>query len=368
MQMGGRAPHPWAAELWRAGVPVLDLGMRSLLDPRPVLRLAAYLRRERIDLLHTHLRYSDLVGRAAAAIAHRPVISTIHSITEAQPGWREAVRRELDYFSARAVCPLVVTVSEAQRHVYQRAARIDSARLETHRNGVDATRFRPDNAARARLRAQLGVAPQTLLCVTVAVLRPGKGVQHLVEATALVQQQLSDIRVIVRGPGEQSAELAAQAARLGQADTVCFLGARNDVPALLSAADVYVHPSLFEALPTTVLEAMATGLPVVATDVGGVPELVAHGKTGLLVPPACPAHLAEAMLRMRDPALRTAFGAAGRAWVQANATTGHWIDGIEEVYRRIARRSTSVSPRQSSHEKCAPQVRLSNRRRWQGRR
>ena len=341
MQMGSRGPHPWGAELLRAGVPVLDLGLRSLLDPRPVLWLAAYLRRERIDLLHTHLRYSDLVGRAAAALARRPVISTIHGIAEAQPGWREAVRRRLDYFSARAVCPLVLTVSDAQRQIYQRAARLDSARLETHRNGVDTARFRPDAAAREQLRAQLGVAPLTLLYVTVAILRPGKGVQHLLEAAALVQQQMSDVRVLVIGPGEKGPELAAQAAQLGLADTVCFLGPRNDVPALLTAADVYVHPSLFEALPTTVLEAMATGLPVVATDVGGVPELVAHGTTGLLVPPARPALLAQAMLRLRDPALRSAFGAAGRAWVEGNASAAEWIDGIEKVYRRVARRSAS---------------------------
>ena len=338
MQMGSWAPHPWGAELRRAGVPVLDLGVRSLLDPRPTLRLAAYLRRERIDLLHTHLRHSDLIGRAAAALVHCPVISTIHGITEAQPGWREAVRRELDYFSARTVCPLVVTVSDAQRQVYQRAARIDSARLETHRHGVDAARFRPDSAARVRLRAQLGVGPQTLVYVTVAVLRRGKGIQYLLEAAALVKQRASDVRVLVIGPGEQGPELAAGAAWLGLADTVSFLGPRDDVAALLAAADVYVHPSLFEALPTTVLEAMATGLPVVATDVGGVPELVSHGTTGLLVRPARPADLAEAMLRLRDPALRTRFGAAGRAWVQANASATQWIDGIEAVYGRIAQR------------------------------
>jgi glycosyltransferase involved in cell wall biosynthesis len=345
MQMGSRGPHPWGAELLRAGVPVLDLGLRSLLDPRPVLRLAAYLRRERIDLLHTHLRYSDLVGRAAAALAHRPVISTIHGIAEVQLGWREAIRRRLDYFSARAVCPLVLTVSDAQRQVYQRAARVDCARLETHRTGVDTARFRPDAATRARLRAQLGVEHQTLLYATVAVLRPGKGVQHLLEATALVQQQMSDVRVLVIGPGEKGPELRAQAVRLGLADTVCFLGPRNDVEALLTAADVYVHPSLFEALSTSVLEAMSTGLPVVATDVGGVPEVVAHGMTGLLVPPAQPAHLAEAMLRLRDPALRTAFGAAGRAWVEGNASAAEWIEGMEKVYRRITRRSASVALR-----------------------
>ena len=338
MQMGSWGPHPWGDELREAGVPVLDLGVRSLVDPRPVLRLAVYLRRERIDVLHTHLRYSDLVGRAAAALARRPVISTIHSIAEAQPGWREAVRRELDYFSARALCRIVLTVSDAQRRVYQRAARMNGARLETHRNGVDTDRFWPDAVARARARTTLGIPPETLLYVTVAALRPGKGVQYLIDAAALVRKAGCDARFLVVGSGEYASELEAQAASRGLGHAVCFLGPRNDVPALLAAADVYVHPSLFEALPTTVLEAMATALPVVATAVGGVPELVAHGTTGLLVPPGRPAELAEAMLQLCDPARRATFGAAGRAWVETNASAAEWVKGIEDVYRRVAGR------------------------------
>jgi glycosyltransferase involved in cell wall biosynthesis len=110
---------------------------------------------------------------------------------------------------------------------------------------------------------------------------------------------------------------------------------RSDVPALLAAADVYVHPSLFEALPTSVLEAMAVGLPVIATRVGGVPEIVVDGRSGLLVPPRQIEPLAAAMVQLLEPAARDALGAAGRAWVEQHASARVWLDGLVDLYCRI---------------------------------
>jgi glycosyltransferase involved in cell wall biosynthesis len=336
VQMGSRGWHPWVAELQSLGVPVVDLGLRSLLDVRRVLSLVLYLRSERIDVLHTHLRHSDLVGRVAAVLARRPVISTIHNIAEVQPGWRESVRRRLDYVSARAFCPVLITVSEAQRHSYQRATRIDPARLETHLNGVDTRQFRPDAVARAQVRAELGLAADAPVFVTVAALKPGKGIHDLLEAAALVRKQLPAARFVIAGDGQERSDLEARAAQLGLGATVLFLGARTDVPALLAAADACVHPSLFEALPTTVIEAMAVGLPVIATSVGGTPELVNNETTGVLVPPGCAGELAAGILRVWQSPLRAAMGEAARAWVELHASMPVWLDGMVRVYRRIA--------------------------------
>jgi glycosyltransferase involved in cell wall biosynthesis len=230
----------------------------------------------------------------------------------------------------------VITVSDAQRQAYQQAAGMESARLETHRHGVDATVFRPDPAARDRLRRTLGLDVEALLFTTVAMLRPGKGLEYLLQAVAKMRSRTPVARVLIVGDGEERPKLETLVAALGLTEVVRFVGVRSDVPGLLAAADVYVHPSLSEALPISVLEAMAVGLPVVASSVGGIPEIVADEQTGMLVPPAHADQLAAAMLRLLDPGLRATMGAAGRAWVETHATTRGWLESHRDLYRRVA--------------------------------
>jgi len=331
----GRGPSI-VAEVRASGVPSRYLPLWSLTDPRPVLWLARYLCHHSVDLVHTHMRCANIVGRTAAGLARRPVISTIHASLERDRSWRGAARRQLDYVTARHLSARVITVCEAQRQVYLWAARVEPGRVETHLNGVDTNQFRPDQAVRTRTRAALGVAPNASLFMTVAMLQPGKGIADLLEAGAMLARQHSNVRLAVVGDGEQRAELAGLAAarRLGQG--VLFLGARSDVAELLAGADVYVHPSHFEALPTSILEAMATGLPVVATNVGGVPEIVADGRSGLLVPPRRPLELAAAMEKMLDPTVQAPMGTAGRLWVEKHASSQVWLDAIIGVYQQVA--------------------------------
>jgi glycosyltransferase involved in cell wall biosynthesis len=245
------------------------------------------------------------------------------------------MRRRLDYWSARTLCATVITVSEAQRQAYLRAAGLDPTRVQTHLNGIDTEVFRPDPIARADLRAKLGLEPETVLFVTVAMLRPVKGVPDLLEAAALLRRQAPRVRYVIVGDGPERAWLERRAAALGLEGVVFFAGALSDVPSVLAAADVYVQPSLAEALPTSVLEAMAVCLPVVATSVGGVPEIVFPEQTGLLVPPGRPADLAAALARLLDPAVRAAMGAAGRAWVEQHASIQVWLDDLCRLYRRV---------------------------------
>jgi glycosyltransferase involved in cell wall biosynthesis len=335
--LGIGAAHPLARDVAASGTPPIDLAIGSLLNPRVIARLTIYLRRERIDLVHTHARYSNLVGRAAAVLARRPVVSTIHDIVETETGWRAGVRRRLDYLSARLVCSRVIALCETQRQVYQRWTGLDSGRIEIHRNGVDTALFRPDPLARARLRQELGLTPDQPLFVTVASLRPGKGLEYLLRAAVQIKRQAPAVRFAIAGEGDERARLEALASSLGLGASVRFLGARRDVPALLAAADALVHPSLYEALPTSVLEAMAVGLPVLATNVGGIPEIVAHGRTGLLAPPERSDELAAALIQLLNPELRAALGTAGRAWVETHASSEAWLDGLQALYRRVAR-------------------------------
>jgi glycosyltransferase involved in cell wall biosynthesis len=326
-------------ELRTADTPELDLHLGSLFDPRSTLRLTAYLRREGIDLLHTHNRYAHLVGRPAAALARRPVLSTIHNIQDPVSSRREWVRRALDYWTARTLCTAIITVSEAQRQVYLRATGIDPTRVETHMSGVDTERFRPDPSVRDRLRTELGVAADTILILTIAMLRPGKGIQDALKAVARLRNQPHEFRFLIAGDGIERSQLERAASALGLENHVQFLGVRGDASALLAAADIYLCPSHFEALSTSVLEAMATGLPVVATEVGGLPEIVTNNQTGLLVPARSPLALATAMERLFDPHIRAAMGNAGRGWVESHASTQTWLDSIVAVYERVVGRS-----------------------------
>jgi glycosyltransferase involved in cell wall biosynthesis len=312
--------------------------MRTLKKPLPTLWLARYLRHEGIDLVHTHQRRAHLVGRTAALLAGRAVISTIHGHFETESGWRAAVLRKLDYLTARALNARVLLVCEAQRQAYLRHSGLPTERLQTCLNGVDTNVFRPDQAARERLRAALNVSPETLLLVTTANRRAGKGLEILLEAAAHLRARVPEARLFIAGDRTDDAELQAHAAALGLGETSRLLGQRSDVPALLAAADIYVHPSIFDVLPTSVLEAMATERPVVATQVGGVPEMVRHGRTGLLVPPGSPADLADAIAQLREPTLRAAMGAEGRAWVQTQANRELWLDHHQQLYRQVTAR------------------------------
>jgi glycosyltransferase involved in cell wall biosynthesis len=235
-------------------------------------------------------------------------------------------------------------VAEVQRERYLRTSGVGAAHVETVPNGVETSLYRLDPGARARLRMELDLADETPLFVTVAMLRPGKGVQHLLEAAALLRGRAPEARWLIVGDGPERAELEDHARALGLANVAQFLGTRLDVAALLAAADVYVHPSLFEALPMSVLEAMAASLPVVATRVGGVPELVAEGQTGLLVPAQRADALADAMARMLDPGRRAAMGAAGRVWVEQHASTETMLDRLQDLYRRVLARRTAHRP------------------------
>jgi glycosyltransferase involved in cell wall biosynthesis len=322
-------------ELQARRVRVVDLHLGSLLDPRSIVRLSRYIRRHAIDVVHTHNPYAHLVGRPAATLAGRPAVSTVHSIIDAESGWRHAVRRRLDYFTARHLCRRVITVSEAQRRVYLQAARVQPLRLELLGYGVDTALFHSNAAARSRIRGELRLTPQQPLFVTVAILRPGKGLEDLVECVPSVRRQIPAARFAIVGDGPLRAELTSKIRAAGLSDSVQLLGLRQDVAAVLAAADVCVHPSHFEALPISILEAMAVGLPVVACHVGGIPEMVADGQTGVLVPPASPNSLAAGIVRMGTRAARREMGAAARAWVESNASLDRWLDGLLAIYERV---------------------------------
>jgi glycosyltransferase involved in cell wall biosynthesis len=294
--------------------------LNPLGQARALAALVRIIRAEKPDLVHAHMPISGLLGRLAARIAGVPRIAyTTHGFLFNQPGpwWRKRLSLTLE----RAAAPLTdvfLTVSEAEA--------ADARRLGLHAeatavpNGRDPARFAPDAKARAALRAELGAREADCVVVAVSRLVRHKGYPELLAAMQATPESCVLWVVGERLASDHGEDMAPHfahaAAALGR--RLVRLGYRDDVPAVLAAADVFCLPSHFEGLPMSVIEAMLTGLPVVATDIGGPREQVVDGETGLLVPPATVAPLAAALSRLTEDApLRGRMGAAGRARAMA---------------------------------------------------
>jgi glycosyltransferase involved in cell wall biosynthesis len=320
----------------RGGARYLPLRhVRRPLDPIQdalgLLELVRLFRRERPAIVHANSSKAGILGRLAAVAAGVPVrIFTVHGWAFKAHGGL-AARAYL--WADRLMSPLTTTticVAEIERDAGLRARTCRPDRTVVIPNGVEVPpRRRPVPAAR----------PVTLL--SIGRLRPPKDFVTLVRALARLDR--GTVRLRIAGDGPDRAALADEVRRLGLDGDVELLGTRTDVGELLAAADVFVLASDSEGLPMSVLEAMAAGLPVVASAVGGVPELVRDGDTGALVPPRDPAALAAALARLAaEPELRERLGEAGRRRIEDEFSLSDCRRAHLEVYRAALRRKRSL--------------------------
>ncbi len=298
--------------------------VRRSVSPRDVLGLAelvTLMRRLEPHVVHASSSKAGVLGRIAARLAGVPVcIFTVH-------GWafsaHDGLEAKLYWLAERAVRPLTtatICVSESERAAGIAAGTCDADRTVVIRTGIDA-------ASRPLARPADGVP----VIVSVGRLRRPKDVTTLLRALALVR---GDYTALVVGGGPGLGEAEAERRRLGLSDVVQFAGERDDVPATLASSHVFVLSSRSEALPISILEAMAAGLPVVATRVGGVPELVRDGETGFLAPASDANALAALIQRLVDsPELRARLGSAGRARVEEHFGLESFLDAHLDLYR-----------------------------------
>jgi len=315
----------------RAGHPVWIVPQRRGLDPLWIPRFAARLRRERIDVLHSHEFAMNVYGGAAARLAGLGTVATLHG-----KQWATGhPRRALAYRVLRRLGMRVVAVSHDLARFLEAGLGLAGGALAVVHNGIPIAQHGTRDASRRSLRRELGLAEDALLALAVGNLYPVKDHASLVRAVA----GCPGLAVAIAGRGEEETRLRALARELGVAERVHLLGLRDDVPELLAAADLFVHPSRSEGLPLAVLEAMAAGLPVVASRVGGIPEAVEDGVTGLLVPPEDPDALAAALGTLAsDPPRRAALARAGRTRAEAEfslaAMGGAYLALYDEVRAR----------------------------------
>jgi glycosyltransferase involved in cell wall biosynthesis len=260
------------------------------------------------DVVHTQLEFSNILGTIAASRSGTPTLCTIHTLDRPAAWSRDAARFRLMAWVLRRRADRVVAVSHSARDHFLGRARAPRDQVMTIYNGIDLTRF-TGPGDRAGARAELGIRPDERVAVTVAVLRPAKGIDDMIDALGIITEAVPSVRYLVVGTGN----MARLRLRLnGRCGWSIVFGCAPRRPRMLAAADLFVLPSHAEALPTVLIEAMAAGLPVVATDVGGIPEMIERGSSALLVPPHRPDLLADAVGRvLSSPLQATAMGKAG---------------------------------------------------------
>jgi glycosyltransferase involved in cell wall biosynthesis len=311
------------------GLPVALVTMRSQVDLLAVFRLRRVFGRVAADVVHLHGSRSHALGGLAARRARVPVV-VAHKRTISAPRAGYLTHLRYECWVDRVIC-----VSDAVSQATLQSGVRPEKLLVIH-DSVDVDRFAPDGDKRSAKRA-LGYGPDDLLVAQVGQLCGIKGQQVLLAAAARARRSCPRARFVFCGEGPAEAEIRSQAWALGLAEAVKLLGFREDVRPVLAAADVVAMPSFQEGLGVAVLEAMAMGVPVVASRVGGLPEAVPDGETGLLVPPGDERELAEALLRLlADAGLRASMGTRGRELVERQFGRNMMVETIERLYRELA--------------------------------
>lgn len=318
------------------GIRTESLDMRrGVPDPRGLMRLARLVRAWRPDVLHSHMVHANLLARALRLVAPVPaLVSTIHNIYE---GGR---LRMAAYRLTNGLVDHMTIVSQAAADRFVGDGIVPQRLLSVVPNGVDTEQIRNVPAgAGASLRRSLGVE-RRFVWLAVGRFEIAKDYPNMLGAFARVRDRQPLAILLLVGRGSLQEQTEALVAELGLGGVVRFLGVRDDVPLVMSAADAYVMSSAWEGMPMVLLEAAAAGLPIVATTVGGNQEVVVDGETGFLVPPSDHEALASAMLRLGGlpETRRRAMGQRGHEHVRSHYGLGRLAEQWEGIYREVLMR------------------------------
>lgn len=317
-------------------VPALVRNTEPIRDFAALNALTRLFRERQYDIVHTHTSKAGFLGRLAAARCGTPIIVHTPHGNIFDGYFSKTVTRvfiAMERYAARRTDRIIeLTPGGIEEHLARGIGRREQ--YTTIFSGIDLAPFERAIAQRDATRRALGIEPDAYLVGGVGRLEPVKGFSHFVDAARTVAQRLPKARFIVAGDGALAAELRAQAADLG--DRIQWLGLRDDVPELMAAMDVLVLPSLNEGMGRVLLEAGAAGTPCVAASVGGVPDIIRDGETGILAPPREPGALAEAVCALeRDPERRRAMGLAARAVVVPAYGLDRMVARIEALYEQL---------------------------------
>jgi glycosyltransferase involved in cell wall biosynthesis len=336
---------PFVQEIVDRRIPLSEYNVTTFRSVQAITqqaKLARHIARRRIHIVHAYNFYGNVFAVPPARLV-APVV--IASIRDCAP-YLTSMQRRVQRYACRLADCILVNAEAVRRWLVDEG--YDDSKIVVIPNGVDLTRFAapPDPD---RLRRELGVPVGAPIVVIVSRLTRLKGLEQLLEAAALLRAQQPEARYLVVGETAPSDTayldvLKRLAVAHGVADRIVFTGLRSDVPAVLAAADVSVMPSLNEALSNVLLESMAAGAPTVATRVGGTPEAIVDGATGLLVPPGDARALAAAIARLiADRALASRIGQAARCLIHDRFSIDRMVTATEQLYADLlARKGMAV--------------------------
>ena len=353
LSMRGMDRRRFDSELLCApGGPLIDLvrdtnmrvkTLKSLVQPlHPIkdllalIKMTFFLKHHPYHIVHTHNSKAGFLGRLAAKLAGTPVIvHTVHGFAfhDQEPSWRQNLFRTLERLASRW-CDKMIFISQPLIDWGLRERVVSENKTVKIYSGIELDRFSPvSEEAKTRTREKWGIDQNERVIGIVSKLWEGKGHLDLIDAFKTIREQINNARLVIVGEGYLYEHLVKRVERLGLKDAVLFTGFQSDVSEIIATFDVSALPSHFEGMGRVLLEAMAMEKPVVASRVGGIPDLVQHGTNGFLVPPGDQEELAEALIKtLNDKGLAEKMGKAGRKMISENFSADHMAKSIEELY------------------------------------
>jgi len=312
-------------------IPVHHLNMKGKWDAGVLFRLSSLLKNQNFDILYAFLFHAGLIGRFAALLAGTPaVISAVRVAEKRRPS--HLILERL----TRGLVTMYVAVSEDVRRFVIRECRLRPEKVVTIPNGVDFWKF--EGQERKSARERLGLSPDSFVALFIGRLDEQKGPEYLIRAWAQALPNLAKAILLVAGEGPQREKLETLAHNLGISHSLRLVGFCDNVPLLFAASDIFILPSLWEGMPNVVLEAMAAGVPVIATSVEGSRELLLDGKAGVLVPPRDADSLAKAIVGIyNQPEKVRVLVRRAKKRVRENFTVERMVGANEALLERVAK-------------------------------
>jgi glycosyltransferase involved in cell wall biosynthesis len=319
-------------ELERLGVKSVIIENKRSYDPVFLANLIGLVRREKIDLIHAYEFVTTFYGAVTAKLTRIPAIGAIHG----KGYFTEKTRRRIAYKIAVGLSSQIVAVSNDLKNYLESELHLKNHdKIMVIPNGIDINKHTPGKM-NPELKRQLGIPDDALVCGTVGALAEVKGFPYLIEAAGKVANVFPNFRLLLVGEGRQEAVLKEKILSMGLQKIVIMTGFRSDIPDLLNLFDLYVCSSLSEGLSLSIMEALAAGKPVVATNVGGNPELIIQRENGLLVPPKDPEALADNIIALlRDKVLRDSMSRNGRKLVESKYSLEKMVESYQDLYRKF---------------------------------
>ena len=324
-------------EVRSMGIPLFELHSTKFCDFVAIIKLIRYINNEKIDIVHTNLFGSDIIGRIAGKLANVPLIfSTYLNVYS----WKKSrnlkirIKTWIDKVTAKYFCDKLIAVSEDVRDFHIETLKLNKNKFSVLVPGINLNEFQlTDNFSLNKKKLELGIDINSFVVVVVGVLSEQKGHKYLIEAAPSVLIKYPDTRFLIIGPGPLRQELEQMTKNKGVSNEFIFTGFSENLVDLLAISNVFISCSLWEGLPQTVIEAMAMNKPVIATKVGGLPELIQDGKSGILIPPSDPSAIVDSIISIREnKKIAQNLSTEGRKVVEEYFSVKVMVNKLQELY------------------------------------